>query len=74
MVFNFEAIVWYMVLFESLLVNIFAWFTPGFTKWFKEKMPRVSKFIPLTKGWALAYLGFVIWIGSALYRLGILPY
>ena len=71
-VVNIEAIIWYAVLLDSIGANIAVWFFPSCVKWYKKKMPRFSKFLPLTKGWALVYLAFTIWVGSALARLGVL--
>ena len=69
---NIEAIIWYGALLDSVGANIIVWCFPKFVKGCKKKMPRVLKLLPLTKGWALVYLAFVIWVGSALARLGVL--
>jgi len=68
---SFESIIWYLFLLDSLGANIFVW--AGYGAKFKKKYKRLSKHLPLTKGWALIYLILVLWIGCALYRLGILP-
>lgn len=74
MVFNLEAIIWYVFIIDSICANIMVWFSPSFVKWYKKKCPSFLKHIPLTKGWTFLYLIFVLWVGYALYRLGILPY
>jgi len=52
--------------------NIAVWFFPKCVKWYKKKLPRVSKHLPLTKGWAFVYLALVLWIGWTLCRLSVL--
>jgi len=69
---NFEAIIFYLFLLDSLGANIMVWFFPSFTKWYKKKLPSLFKYLPLKKGWAFLYLILVLWIGCALYRLGVL--
>jgi hypothetical protein len=69
---NIEAIIWYAFVFDSLGANIAAWFFPKSAKWFKKKLPQVSKHLPLTKGWAFVYLVLVLWVGWTLDRLGVL--
>ena len=71
---NVEAIIFYGMAFEVVITNILAWCVPGFPTWYKKTMPGLSKVLPLTKGWALAYLGLASWIGYSLYRIGILPW
>ncbi len=45
-----------------------------FDKWYGKTMPRLSKRLPLTKAWAIVYFGLAVWVGSGLYRAGILPW
>ena len=71
---NIEAIIWYGAIFESVLANILVWIFPSFITRCKKKMPRLLKALPLTKAWAFIYLTFVIWVGSALFRSGVLPW
>ena len=66
---NPEAIIYYLVLADSLFANIGAWLFPG---WYKKNFPGLSKYIPLTKGWAIVYLILIIWIGTLLAKLNIL--
>ena len=69
MVFNAEAVIYYLFVIDAIMANIFALFYPN---WLKKNYKGFYKHFPLTKGWALFYLILVIWIGCALYRLGIL--
>ena len=66
---NIEAIIFYGFLLDSIGANIVAWCCP---KWCKKNYPRVYKYVPITKAWGLLYLVLVLWIGWALYRLGVL--
>ena len=72
MQFTIETILYYAFLLDSIMANIIIWLLPNFYKNFKKKFPRFSKHLPITKLWALLYLILVIWIGYALYRLGII--
>jgi hypothetical protein len=67
---SFESIIWYLFLLDALGANIFVWL--GYGKGIKKKLKGFFKHFPLTKGWALMYLVLVLWVGYALYRLGIL--
>ena len=71
MVLNIEAIIWYLFLLDSAGAAIVSLCC---AKWVKKNYKFIHKHFPLTKGWALMYLGLVLWVGFALYRMGILPY
>tara|TARA_Y100000310_G_scaffold107162_2_gene105605 strand:+ start:8697 stop:8915 length:219 start_codon:yes stop_codon:yes gene_type:complete len=72
MVLNIEAIIYYLILIDSIGANITAWFFAG---WYKKNINKgIVKHFPATKGWCLAYLILVLWVGFGLYRLGILLY
>jgi len=68
---NIEVIVFYLFLIDSVGANIVAWCCPG---WCKKNYPKFYKHVPVTKAWCLLYLVLVLWIGCALYRLGVLGY
>jgi hypothetical protein len=53
-------IIFYFFLLDALFVNIIAWF---FSDWYFSKFQLISKYLPMTKGWALAYIILVFWIG-----------
>ncbi len=63
---NIEAIIWYILLIDSLGANILAWCC---AKWYRKNYKGFYKHFPATKGWALWYLILIIYIGFALYRL-----
>lgn len=73
MVLGIEGIIWYLFLLDSAGAVIASFCC---AKWFKKKYKGYWfwKHLPLTKGWALMYLGLVLWVGFTLYRMGILPY
>ena len=68
---NIEAIIWFAFLADSIGANIFSWCC---AKWYKKKFKKFHKILPVTKAWTLFYLVLVLWVGFALYRLGVLPY
>jgi hypothetical protein len=71
MAINIEAIIWYLFLLDSVGAVIASWCC---AKRLNKTFKKLFKHLPLTKGWALIYLGLVLWVGYTLYRLGILPY
>jgi|TARA_Y100000310_G_C20657534_1_gene802779 hypothetical protein len=64
-----ETIIYYLVLLDSLGANMMVWLFP---KWYKKNFKGFYKHFPASKGWALFYLVLVLWVGSGLYRLGML--
>jgi len=66
-----EAVIYYLILLDSIVANIMVWF---FAKWYKKNYRGWYKHFPAAKGWALWYLILVIWVGYGLQRLGIVPY
>tara|TARA_Y100000034_G_C6697023_1_gene307179 strand:- start:462 stop:677 length:216 start_codon:yes stop_codon:yes gene_type:complete len=71
MVFNIEAFIWYLLVIDSVSANIMA-FCCG--KWYKKKFKRFSKYFPMVQGWTVYYLVLVLWAGSILWRMGMLPW
>ena len=69
MVLSIEAIIWYLMLIDSLVCNVIAWFDG---KWYTKKFPGMSKLFPITKAFAVYYFILVLWIGSALYRMQVI--
>ena len=68
MVYTIESIIFYLILIDAIATNIVAWF---FGKWYKKSAKGWAKHFPVTKAWATWYLVLVLWIGYALFRLGI---
>ncbi|MDP4039721.1 MAG: hypothetical protein Q8P57_04035 [Candidatus Pacearchaeota archaeon] len=71
MAFNFEALIWYIFLIDSIGANILSLF---FHKWYKKNCKGFYKHFPSAKGWSLFYLFLVLWIGWLLIQLGVLPW
>lgn len=72
MVLNIEAILYYVILIDSIGANVMTWCC---SKWYKKNMNKtILKHFPASKGWTLWYLVLVLWIGFGLYRLGVLVY
>lgn len=64
-----EAVVWYLFVLDSFGANVVAWFFSG---WAKKNFKGFWKHLPVTRGWAAIYLVLVLWVGCALFRLGVL--
>lgn len=60
-----EVIIWYLFVIDAVFANLTVLF---WKKWFNKT--KVGKWIPIHGGWTLIYLGLVLWVGYALYRLG----
>tara|TARA_Y100000310_G_C20686917_1_gene819611 strand:- start:421 stop:645 length:225 start_codon:yes stop_codon:yes gene_type:complete len=74
MAVGIEAVIWYLVLLDSLGANIAAWFFPKRSKKLLGKFGKFAKHFPITKGWCAWYLVLILWVGSGLYRLGLLGF
>lgn len=55
-----KIIVFYLLLFDAIIVNFIAWRSPN---WVENNFKTFSRFFPITKGWATLYLMLVLWIG-----------
>lgn len=64
-----ESIFFYILLVDSIGAVLVALYGK---RWFNAKFRPFSKLFPLTPGWAFMYLGLVLWVGSLLYRSGML--
>ena len=65
---NFEAVIWYLFLADSVLGNLAVWFSPKMRKFYR-KQKFLHKYFPVRKGWMFVYLLLVLWVGYGLYRL-----
>lgn len=66
---SFEAVIFYLVLLDAVGANILSWCCG---KWYKKNYKGIYKHFPSTKGWAIAYLVLVLWVGYGLTRLAII--
>ena len=69
---NIESIIWTLILLDAIGANIVMWIFP---KWYSKKFKGpITKLIPESKLWATIYLAMTLWVGYALFRLGILNF
>ena len=69
MVIGVEGVIWYLFLLDALGANFVALFAK---KWWKKK--KFHKILPMSGWWTLLYLVLVLWVGCALFRLGLLGF
>jgi len=72
MTMSIEAIIFYLVLIDSICANIAVWCSPKLMKWYTKYWKGFSKAFPLAKGWTSFYFALVVWIGYGLSRLNII--
>lgn len=71
MALSIEAIIFYLLLIDSVAGNLMVWFSPKFMKYYARVWKNFAREFPATKGWMTFYLLLVLWIGYSLNRLGI---
>lgn len=64
-----EAIIFWLLLLDSVTSNIVMWFESA---WYLRHFRLLSRLFPPAKGWPLLYLATVLWVGSLLWRMGML--
>ncbi|HEX8994131.1 MAG TPA: hypothetical protein VF803_02665, partial [Candidatus Paceibacterota bacterium] len=64
---SIEAIVFYLLVLDSVSCNLVAWFGED---WYARHFRIFSRLFPATVGWALYYFILVMWVGSLLWRMG----
>jgi hypothetical protein len=64
-----EAIIFYLLLIDSVGCNLMVIFG---SQWYTKHFRLFSRWFPPAEGWALYYFILVLWIGSFLYRAGVL--
>lgn len=65
-----ETIIYYLVLFDAVIAVATAW--SGWGEKLNRQFTIFARFFPITRGWTLYYLILVLWVGSALLRLGVI--
>ena len=70
---TFETIAFYILLIDSIGANIISWFGLG-NSWYSKHLSAFARQFPITQGWTTYYLLLVIWVGSLLYRIGLLNF
>jgi len=66
-----EGVVWYLILIDCIVYNIFSW---TYGKKHTRTTHWVSEHFPLSKFMGLMYLFLVVWTGFALYRMQLLGF
>ena len=69
MTLSIEAIIFYLLLIDSLSCNFIVLFGK---RWYVQHFRIFSRWFPPAEGWALYYLALVLWVGSLLFRMGML--
>jgi hypothetical protein len=65
--FTIETIIFFVLLLDSIIANLIAYFG---RRWYMEHFQLLSRWVPITRVWASGYLLLVVWIGTILYRVG----
>ncbi|MCR4333604.1 MAG: hypothetical protein NUV60_01085 [Patescibacteria group bacterium] len=66
---SIEVIIFYLLVIDSVSANLLAIFGKD---WYAQHFRIFSRWFPPAEGWALYYLVLVLWVGSLLYRAGVL--
>ena len=67
---NIEAIIFYILLIDAISANLMVQISG--VSGTCDTSARISRWFPPAEGWALYYLALVLWVGSLLYRAGML--
>lgn len=67
---TFEKVVFYILLIDSLLVNLMVW--SSHKSWYRRHLKTFSILFPLSKGWSSYYLLLVMLLGYILWRNNLL--
>lgn len=59
--------IFWVLLLDALFANGIAWFGQ---KWYMKHFQIMSRFVPLTRVWALWYLILVLWAGCIMRSVG----
>ncbi len=66
---NIEAIVFYILLIDAISANLMVQFG---SEWYARRFRTISRWFPPAEGWTLYYLALILWVGSLLFRAGML--
>ena len=70
MEWNFESAVFYLLCIDALIAFFMAF--SGKQQWWSSHLGVWAKHFPLSRGWAVLYLGLVLFIGHILGRYDLL--
>lgn len=62
-----HTMIFWVLLFDALFANGIAWLGQ---KWYTKHFQIMSRFVPLTRVWALWYLMLVLWAGCIMRSVG----
>jgi hypothetical protein len=66
---SLEAIIFYLLLIDSVGCVLVVWFGE---QWYTMHFRLFARLFPPARGWAVYYFILVLWVGSLLYRSGML--
>jgi hypothetical protein len=72
MEFQIDVIVFWLLLIDAIVANLMTWI--GAEAWWPKKLQGLSRILPANKVWTTIYLLLVLWAGSILFRLDVLPW
>ena len=72
MEFQIDVIVFYLLLVDAIIANLMTWI--GAEAWWPKQLQGLSRILPAKKAWTTIYLLLVLWAGSILFRLDVLPW
>lgn len=58
---SWQAILFYLMLIDSIGANLMSF--GGGRAWYQRNFRIISRYLPITKGWTIAYLALVLYIG-----------
>ncbi|MFQ5661691.1 MAG: hypothetical protein ACE5F2_00355 [Candidatus Paceibacteria bacterium] len=65
MEYSIEAIIFYLLLIDSIGANLLSW--GGGRGWYQKNFNVFSRYFPATKGWTTFYLILVLFIGTLVF-------
>ena len=55
-----KIVIFYLLVIDAVAVNIISWTAP---QWYLRNFRSLSRALPLTRTWTIAYMVLVAWIG-----------
>lgn len=65
--FSLVAIIFYILLIDSIGANLVAW--GGGENWWNKHFHIISRYFPVAKGWTTYYLILVVFIGYLIFMM-----
>ncbi|MDG1950450.1 MAG: hypothetical protein P8J32_06590 [bacterium] len=70
--FQIDVIIFWLLLADSIIANLMTWI--GAEAWWPKQLRGLSRILPAKKAWTSIYLLLILWVGSILLRLDMLPW